>query len=30
MPSEAADVVWMGQPTKESCGEFGSIAVRTP
>lgn len=30
MPSEAADVVWMGQPRPESCGELGSIAVRTP
>ena len=30
MPSEAADVVWMGQPSPESCGELGSIAVRTP
>jgi putative transposase len=30
MPSEAADVVWMGQPTPESCGELGNIAVRTP
>ena len=30
MPSEAADVVWMGQPRPESCRELGSIAVRTP
>jgi len=30
MPSDAADVVWMGQPRPESCGELGSIAVRTP
>jgi putative transposase len=30
MPSEAADVVWMGQPDPESRGELGSIAVRTP
>jgi putative transposase len=30
MPSEAIDVVWMGQPNPESCGELGSIAVRTP
>jgi putative transposase len=30
MPSEATDVVWTGQPGPESCGELGSIAVRTP
>ncbi|HXW60275.1 MAG TPA: transposase, partial [Myxococcota bacterium] len=30
IPTEATDVVWMGQPDPESGGEVGSIAVRTP
>lgn len=30
MPIEAADVVWMGKPIPESCGEMGNTAVRTP